>query len=73
MELEYADLLTIFFPRLTLRTTTFQTDILKKVSPFLRKVISLIKEMTFNWYFYLAFEIGLKSALKRMLWRLARY
>lgn len=45
----------------------------KKVSPFLRKVISLIKEMTFNWYFYLAFEIGLKSALKRMLWRLARY
>lgn len=45
----------------------------KKVSPFLRKVISLIKELTFNWYFYLAFEIGLKSALKRMLWRLARY
>lgn len=45
----------------------------KKVSPFLRKVISLIKKMTFNWYFYLAFEIGLKSALKGMLWRMARY
>lgn len=30
-------------------------------SPFLEKVTSFLKKMTFNWYFYLAFEIGLKS------------
>lgn len=29
--------------------------------PFLEKVTSFLKKMTFNWYYCLAFEIGLNS------------
>lgn len=39
----------------------FDFFFLFNASPFLEKVISFLKKMTFNWYFCLAFEIGLKS------------